>query len=265
MVVVVPYLVGRGVAARRELVESYRLRAEHAESERSARAAEAVLLERARIAREAHDVLGHKLSLLAMQAGGLGLNADAGARVVGERAELIQRSARGALDDLRAIISAVEAPDREGGEEIGRSLVPQDLTGLRRLVDESVLSGATVTLVTAQLRCPERLAEDVSRAAYRVVQEGLSNAHRHEPGAPVVVSLRGGPGAGLVVEVRNTVTGAETNGARGRHGGRGIPGLRERARVVGGELTVDETDSVFIVRARLPWPQDRDGEGVARP
>ena len=65
-VVVVPYLVGRGVAARRELVESYRLRAEYAESERSARAAEAVLLERARIAREAPAVRGHKVSFLAM-------------------------------------------------------------------------------------------------------------------------------------------------------------------------------------------------------
>lgn len=263
-VVVVPYLIGRGMAMRRDLVESYRIRAEHAEAERSARAAESVLLERARIAREAHDILGHKLSLLAMQAGGLKLNADAGAEVVGKQAQLIQQSARGALNDLRSIIGSIEAPDAPDTERVERSLIPRDLFGVRKLVDQSIFSGAVVNLVTSGLVRPEELPENISRAAYRVVQECLTNAHVHAPGAPVVVSLSGSPGEGFVAEARNTVTVPDGNGVRLRRGGRGLPGLKERARSVGGELTANETDSVFIVRARFPWPGDRDQGAVAR-
>lgn len=262
VIALVPYLIGRSIAARRELTESYRLRAEHAEAERSARAAESVLVERARIAREAHDVLGHKLSLLAMQAGGLRLNANAGARVVEMQARLIQQSARGALDDLRSIIRSVEAPEAGAADRAARAPAAHDLHGIRKLVAESVSSGAIVALDTAELQFPERVPGDVSRAAHRVVQECLTNAHRHAPEAPVTVSVSGGPGEGFVVEVRNTVTVSEETGTEDRPGGRGLPGLRERARVVGGELAVDETDSVFIVRARFPWPADR-GEEVA--
>lgn len=141
IVALVPYVIGRGIATRRDLIESYRLRTEHAEAERSARAAESVLLERARIAREAHDVLGHKLSLLAMQSGGLRLNADSGAEVVERQAQLIQQSARGALDDLRSIIGSLEDPDAPCAEQDDRSLNPKDLVGLRKMVDESVSSG----------------------------------------------------------------------------------------------------------------------------
>jgi signal transduction histidine kinase len=263
-VVVVPFLIGRGVAVRRDLVESYRIRAEHAEAERSARAAESVLLERTRIAREAHDILGHKLSLLALQAGGLKLNARAGAEVVEEQAQLIEQSARGALNDLRSIIHSIEVPGAHGSEQVDDSLIPQDLFGIRKLVDQSVLSGATVNFVTSGLTHPEELPEDVARAAYRVAQECLTNAHVHAPGAPVVVSLSGSPGEKFVVEVRNTVTGPEGNGTRIRRGGKGLPGLRERVRVVGGELMADEIDSVFIVRARIPWPSDQKREGRPR-
>lgn len=261
----VPYLVGRGIATRRDLVESYRLRVEHAEAERSARVAESVLLERARIAREAHDVLGHKLSLLAMQAGGLGLHADAGSEVVEEQARLIQRSARGALNDLRSIIDSIETPEVNDAERVDRSLIPQDIHGIRKLVEQSVSSGAIVNLSTSGIVEHEALPKDVSRAAYRVVQECLTNAHMHAPGAPVIISLSGSPGEEFVAEVRNTVTDPDENRIRLRRSGRGIPGLKERARVVGGELTVDETDSVFIVRARIPWPLDKDEETVSQP
>ncbi|WP_205751080.1 sensor histidine kinase [Brevibacterium linens] len=254
VVVLVPYLIGTAVAARRDLTDSYRIRAEHAEAERSARAAEAVLLERARIAREAHDVLGHKLSLLTMQAGGLELNAHAGGEVVEKQAQLIRRSARAALDDLRSIIGSIETPDWLDSEATERSLVPQDILGIEKLITESRSSGAIVDLVSSDLTTPEMLPEKTTRAAYRIVQEGLTNAHRHAPSAPVIVSLAGSPGQHLVIEVRNAVTDPVSETERPGHGGRGLPGLQERARTVGGELTVTESDSVFIVRADLPWP-----------
>lgn len=254
VVVLVPYLVGNAIAARRDLTDSYRIRAEHAEAERSARTAEAVLLERARIAREAHDVLGHKLSLLTMQAGGLELNAGAGAEVVEKQAQLIRRSARAALDDLRAIIGSIETPDWPAPESTDRSLVPQDILGIEKLIAESRSSGAIVDLACSGLSTPEAVPEKATRAAYRIVQECLTNAHRHAPGAPVLVSLAGSPGQHLVIEVRNAVTEPFSEPERPGHGGRGLPGLQERARTVGGELTVNESDSVFIVRADLPWP-----------
>lgn len=254
VVVLVPYVIGTAVAGRRDLTNSYRIRAEHAEAERSARAAEAVLLERARIAREAHDVLGHKLSLLTMQAGGLELNARAGAEVVEEQAQLIRRSARAALDDLRSIIGSIETTDWLDIESTERSLVPQDISGIEKLVAESRSSGAIVDLVSSDLTRSEMLPENTTRAAYRIVQECLTNAHRHAPDAAVIVSLSGSPGQNLVIEVRNAVTSPVSEAERPGHGGRGLPGLQERARTVGGALTANETDSVFIVRADLPWP-----------
>lgn len=263
VVALVPYLVGSAVAARRDLTESYRIRAEHAEAERSARVAEAVLLERARIAREAHDVLGHKLSLLTMQAGGLELNAHAGAEVVEEQAQLIRRSARAALDDLRSIIGSIETPDWLDAESMERRVLGQGILGIEKLVTESRSSGAIVKLISSDLSTPERLPEKTARTAYRIVQECLTNAHRHAPNAPVVVSLSGSPEQNLVIEVRNAVADSVADLERPGRGGRGLPGLQERARTVGGKLTVNESDSVFIVRADLPWPaagSDRAGE-----
>lgn len=70
----------------------------------------------------------------------------------------------------------------------------------------------------------------------------------------MIVSLAGTPGQQLIIEVRNAVTAPATDPERPGHGGRGLPGLQERARTVGGELTVNESDSVFIVTAGLPWP-----------
>lgn len=122
---------------------------------------------------------------------------------------------------------------------------------------------AIVNLAESGLLHSDKLPQEISRAAYRVIQESLTNAHMHAPGAPVSISLSGSPGAEFVVEVRNTVTVLEGNGTRLRRGGRGIPGLKERARIVGGGLTAEETDSVFIVQARFPWPGDGSDEAVS--
>lgn len=255
VVVLVPYLTGFAVAARRDLIESYRLRAEHAEAERSARAAEAVLRERARIASDAHDVLGHKLSLLTMQAGGLELNADAGTEVVKEQAHLLRRSARDALDDLRLIIGSVEGSGAPATDAPTRSLVPQGLLGIRALIAESRSSGAIVELVSSGLTDPDEVPDQTSRAAYRIVQECLTNAHRHAPDSPVTISLAGVPGESLGIEVRNVVACPSGHPDSFCQGRRGLLGLKERARHVGGRLTATEADSVFIVRAELPWPE----------
>lgn len=252
-VVLVPFVSGLAVAARRELVDSLRARALHAEAERAARAAEAVLLERARIASEAHDVLGHKLSLLTMQAGGLEVNAGAGQDVVAHHAHLIRTSARAALDDLRAIIGSLEAPHEIEESPLERTVVPQDLTSLRRLANESIKSGAVVRLHLSESVATERFSPEVIRATYRIVQEGLTNAHKHASEAPVIISVDGDSQDGLLVEVKNATTRASKHQPGKLTSGRGIPGLRERVRIVGGELSIDDSRSVFVLRARLPW------------
>lgn len=254
VVVVLPYVIGTAVANRRDLTDNYRIRAEHAEAQKSARETEAVLLERARIAREAHDVLGHKLSLVTMQAGGLELNASAGPKVVAEHAQLIRRSARDALDDLRAIIGSLEPLGELDSSATTRSLVPQSVLGINELVAESRSSGAKVNLATSKLVRPELLPERSSRAAFRVIQEGLTNAYRHAPGAPVSVSLVGEAGKELVIEIRNTVAYLDNPDSDLGPGGRGLPGLNERVRSVGGDFSAQESGSVFIVVAKLPWP-----------
>lgn len=254
VVVLVPYLIGWAIGARRDLIQSYRLRAEHAEAEWNARSREAVLLERARIAREAHDILGHKLALLTMQAGGLEMNATMGPGVVAQQAQLIRQSARDALDDLRSIIGALEEIDADPLRAADRSLTPQDLAGIVKLVDQSRASGGTVDLASTHLDSWHGAPEAVGRAAYRVAQEALTNAHRHAPASPVTVSLSGAPGRGLTIEVRNLVDEHDGPSPHPDRGGRGLPGLHERIRVVGGLLRVVTEDSVFIVRAELPWP-----------
>ncbi|WP_396646056.1 sensor histidine kinase [Microbacterium sp.] len=262
-VIGIPYVAGLAIAARRDLLDSLRARAAHAEAERTARAAEAVLLERARIASEAHDVLGHKLSLLTMQAGGLELNAGAGPEVVAHQARLIRTSARAALNDLRSIIGSLDAGESVDVDALDSGTVVNDLSSIRRLVDESVQSGATV-----QLRLPEAiehrdLDRAITRATYRIVQEGLTNAHKHAPGLPVSVTLDGNPSSGILIEVRNPTPSASSSPAKSparTASGRGIPGLRERARIVGGELTVHDDASAFALSARLPWVVT-DGDG----
>ncbi len=252
-VVLVPFASGLAGAARRDLVDSLRARAVHAEAERAARAAEAVLLERARIASEAHDVLGHKLSLLTMQAGGLEVNAGAGQDVVAHQAHLIRTSARAALDDLRSIIGSLESPHEIEVSPLERTVAPQDLTSLRHLANESIKSGAVVRLHLPESVAIEKFSPEVIRATYRIVQEGLTNAHKHAFEAPVIISVDGDSQDGLLVEVKNATTRASKHQPGALTSGRGIPGLRERVRIVGGELSIDDSRSVFVLSARLPW------------
>jgi signal transduction histidine kinase len=262
-VVLVPYVIGAAIGVRRDLMDSYRARAEQAEAQRAARAASAVLLERTRIAREAHDVLGHKLALLSMQAGGLEVNPRADPAVIEAQARLIRESAGKALDDLRYIIGSLDTAQDALGADAGapRPLTPQDVSGVAALVAQSRASGATVHLDDSGLHHPERLPPDASRAAHRIVRECLTNAHRHAAGAPVTVSLAGRSGTELVIEVRNPVHRASAAASGPRRTGRGLPGLRERARAVGGRFVADGDDAEFLVRAVLPWPDSR-GEGA---
>ena len=256
------------IRTRRELVDSLRQRAERAESERAARAREAVLLERTRIAREMHDVLGHKISLLTMQAGALEMNPDAGSDVVAREAERIRETARQALADLRSVIGTLEATEHEA------PLHPREgITDVPALVTRYREAGAQVEFTDTLNGHPQlgSMTPEVSRAVHRVLTEALTNAHVHAPGRPVEVSLTGEPGRGIDLVVENDTGGSTGEHANAGHinsghasdaqapgtSGTGLPGLAERVRLVDGTLTAGQVSrhgsSRFRVHATMPW------------
>ena len=241
---------GMFVRARRQLVLSLRERARRAESEQQLRVEQARQAERARIAREMHDVLAHRISLVSLHAGALEFRSDASEEEVTRAAGVIRASAHQALDDLREVIgvlrdhSAADAPEP-----------PQPtLAELPALLEESRAAGMKVDAEVA-VESVDAVPASVGRSALRIVQEGLTNARKHAPGARVVVLVRGAAGDGLTVEVRNPALAATPATPEIPGAGTGLVGLTERATLAGGRLEHGVTpDGEFRLLAWLPWP-----------
>ncbi|ALC19730.1 sensor histidine kinase [Streptomyces pristinaespiralis] len=250
-VVLVLLMVGWGmlVRARRQLVLALRERARRAEAEAALRAEQAQRLAREAIAREMHDVLAHRLTLLSVHAGALEFRPDAPPAEVGRAAGVIRDSAHEALQDLRQIIGVLRAPDDGGGDGPAR---PQPtLATLGALVGESREAGMRVTLDNT-VTDPDGVPAATGRTAYRIAQEGLTNARKHAPGTDVTLSLSGGPGEGITVRVDNEAPAGEVPKVPGS--GQGLIGLTERATLAGGRLEHGvRGDGGFRVRAWLPW------------
>ncbi|MFE4052048.1 histidine kinase [Streptomyces sp. YIM B13518] len=237
---------GMFVRSKRQLMLSLRDRARRAETEARLRAEQAQRLAREAIAREMHDVLAHRLTLLSVHAGALEFRPDAPREDVARAAGVIRESAHEALQDLREIIGVLRAGDFD---DAGR---PQPtLAALGTLVAESRQAGMRVVL-DQRVADPAEVPASVGRTAYRIAQECLTNARKHAPGTEVTVSVAGGPGEGLTVTVRNSAPEGEVPHVPGA--GQGLIGLAERATLAGGTLEHGPTsDGGFGVRARLPW------------
>jgi signal transduction histidine kinase len=239
---------GMYVRARRQLVLSLRERAERAEAEQQLRVEQAQQHERARIAREMHDVLAHRISLLSMQAGALEFRPDAPPEEIARAAGVVRASAHQAMEDLREVIGVLrEEPD---GAEPER---PQPtLANLPGLLDESRQAGMHVSS-DCRLGDLAAVPDGVGRNAYRIVQEGLTNARKHANGAAVDVRVDGAAGSGLTVEVRNRMPVGGVASLPGA--GTGLVGLSERTLLAGGRLEHGRTPGGdFELRAWLPWP-----------
>ncbi|REH24473.1 signal transduction histidine kinase [Streptomyces sp. 2221.1] len=234
------------VRSKRQLLLSLRDRARHAEAEARLRAEQAQRLAREAIAREMHDVLAHRLTLLSVHAGALEFRPDAPRAEVARAAGVIRESAHEALQDLRQIIGVLRAAD---SDDAGR---PQPtLAALDALVAESREAGMKVTLAE-RVPDPDAVPAAVGRTAYRIAQEALTNARKHAPGTEVTVRVTGAPGDGLAVSVRNAPPRGEVPPVPGS--GQGLIGLTERATLAGGTLEHGPTPGGgFEVRARLPW------------
>jgi signal transduction histidine kinase len=247
--IVVVMLWGMVIRARRQLVWSLRDRARRAESEQQLRVAQARVLERTRIAREMHDVLAHRLSLLSLHAGALEIRPDASPTEVARAAGVIRGSARQALQDLREVIGVLREVSLDAEPERPQPTLEE----LQALAEESREAGQRVRL-ELRVDAPETVPEGTGRTAYRIVQEGLTNARRHAPGTAVVVRVGGCAADGLSIEIRNPWPLGRDPAHDIAGTGTGLIGLAERASLAGGRLAHGRSAGEFALTAWLPWP-----------
>src|SRR5438034_5768492 len=235
---------------RRSRRQAQRERTRRAEAEEQLRIEQIRYAERTRIAREMHDVLAHRISLLSLHAGALEFRPDAPPEEVARAAAVIRASAHQALEDLRAVIGVL----RDGADGEAPQPPQPTLAALPGLLEESRAAGMRLH---ADVRVADLAAvpDSVGRHALRIVQEALTNARKHAPSAAVELRLEGAPGEGLAIEVRNPAPVLAAGEPEIPGAGTGLVGLAERATLSGGHLEHGlEPDGDFRLRAWLPWP-----------
>ena len=238
---------GQWNQARWALLHSLRERALRAENEQGRRVAEARTLERTKMAREMHDVLAHRLSLLATYAGALEYRPDSSPEKLAQAAGVIRTGVHQALDELREVISVLRDSEIE---ELPGGRPQPTFADLTALVAESRDAGTEIRYAEA-VTAPDSLPPATGRTAYRVVQEGLTNARKHAAGRPVTLVVKGQPGGTLQIELTNP----RGNGVPLTPGsGIGLVGLTERVQLAGGTLDHGEAGDGFRLHASLPWP-----------
>ncbi|MFF9204776.1 histidine kinase [Streptomyces sp. NPDC014986] len=260
---VVPGLASRYRAQRHALLDALRRHNAQLVREQTMVARQARLLERQRIAQDMHDSLGHQLALIAVHAGALEVDPELNGRQR-EGVGILREASRSAMRELREAVGilrdGVEAP-APGPEDDAEPSTARVAASVDKLVASSRAAGAPVELRRSGTE--RSLAPAADHAVYRIAQEGLTNAHKHAPGAPITVALRYEPDS-LVVEVANgPVPAGAPAGPPAISGGQGLTGLRERARLVGGMVHTGPTpDGGFRLAGVLPYG---DGEGRSRP
>jgi signal transduction histidine kinase len=247
LLVAIPLLAAEAVRTHRTYLALLQDRLELAERTRAQEAQRRAEQERMRIARELHDVVAHTLTTINVQAGATAERVEASeARDVLEQ---IERTSHDAIGELRAILGVLRDPD---GAAAPRSPAP-GVENISELVERARSAGQEVELNVAGHQ-PAQFSDAVSLAAYRIVQESLTNAQRHAADAPVRVDLEFG-GTLLSITVDNPVE--ATHRSNGAVPGVGIVGMLERASAVGGTLTAGQIPGGFRVQAELPFELNR--------
>jgi signal transduction histidine kinase len=254
---VIPWLVGRTLRHQTRLARELAEKAEHAAHAREEEERRAGAAERSRIARELHDVLAHNLSVMVVQAGAARRIAGRDPDRAAEAAALIQQTGRETLAELRQLFGAVR---RGEGEPLAG---PPSLARVDRLAQRARDAGLPVELRVEGDPVP--LPTGVDLAAYRVVQEGLTNALKHAGSARARVHVRYEPWE-VVIEVEDDGVGPGGDGSLGgAGGGHGLVGMRERVQLYGGVFEAGRRrGGGFAVRARLPTVPKPSEEVLAR-
>jgi signal transduction histidine kinase len=239
---VIAWLAGYAVRERAVQAEAAEERASHAERERESAARVAVAEERARIARELHDIVAHSVSVMVLQVGAVRHKLPQTMAIDKEALKGVEETGRSALAEMRRLLGAMH----DGGRDV--ELAPQPgLDDLDALVKKVGRAGLPVEVHVEGDAVPLPRAIDLS--AYRIVQEGLTNALKHAHAGHADVTVRYRPGE-LEVEVADDGLGGGTSDGLGR----GLVGIRERVNIFGGEMKAGQApDGGFIVSARLPF------------
>ncbi len=242
----VAWIAGLAVRARVEQAEVAESHATQAEQERDAAARVAVAEERARIARELHDIVAHAVSVMVLQVGAVRHRLPDTMAEDRNALRSVEQAGRGALAEMRRLLSVM----RRDGD--GVELAPQPgLDGLDSLVQEIGRAGLPVELHLDGERFP--LPPGIDLSAYRIVQEGLTNALKHARASHADVTIRYGPDE-VAIEVRDDGTNVTPSDGYGH----GLIGIRERVKLYGGEMTAGRTNGGgFTLSTRLPLTPDR--------
>jgi signal transduction histidine kinase len=237
-----PWAVGLYVRSRRNLTDQLAARGRELEAERALFAAEAVRYERARIARELHDIVAHCVSVMVIQA-------SAGQRLIatdpasaGEAFDAIAETARQAETEIGRLVDLLDQDKHQ-----------QNSDAIRLIGELVARAGAAGLVVSCRFTgSTDGLAAQASGVAYRVVQESLTNALKHAPGAPVEILITGSASQ-VEIEVSNGPATVPTSGLERSGGGRGLAGMRERVAACGGEIWMGPAEGGgWQVLARLP-------------
>jgi signal transduction histidine kinase len=237
----IAWVAGFALRERAEKAEAAEIRATQAEREREAAARVAVAEERMRIARELHDIVAHAVSVMVLQVGAVRHKLPQALEDDSEALRRVEQAGRTALVEMRRLLGAI----RRDGE--GLELAPQPgLDGLDSLLEDVGRAGLPVRLHVEG--DPFRLPRAIDLSAYRIVQEGLTNALKHARASHAEVTVRFRPDE-CAVEVVDDGAGAATSDGLGH----GLVGIRERVRIYGGEMSARTAPAGgFILSARLP-------------
>ena len=240
------WLAGFALRERAEEAEAAEERATQAERERDVTARIAVAEERTRIARELHDIVAHAVSVMVLQVGAVRHKLPETLAEDADALRGVEQTGRTALTEMRRLLGAM----RREGDDL--ELAPQPgLDGLDSLLEEVGRAGLPVWLHVEGV--PVSLAQAADLSAYRIVQEGLTNALKHARADRADVTLRYRPGE-LEIEVRDDGRGSSKRGGLGH----GLVGIRERVKIYGGEMSAGNgPEGGFILSARLPLGGER--------
>ena len=241
----ISWAAGFALRERADKAEAAEIRAIQAEKEREAAARIAVAEERARIARELHDVVAHAVSVMVLQVGAVRHKLPDALAEDRDALRGVERAGRTALAEMRHLLAAM----RRDGDEA--ELLPQPgLEALDSLVEEIGRAGLPVELhVDGE---PFPLPRGIDLSAYRIVQEGLTNTLKHARASDADVTVRFRPDE-LEIEVRDNGQGSATSDGLGH----GLVGIRERVKLYGGEMTAGTaTEGGFVLSTRLPLARD---------
>jgi signal transduction histidine kinase len=243
---VVAWVAGFALRERSEQAEAAEIRAAVAERERDAAARVAVAEERARIARELHDIVAHAVSVMVLQVGAVRHKLPDAFAEDRDALRGVEQAGRTALTQMRGLLAAMRR------DEDGLELTPQPgLDGLESLLEEISRAGLHVELHVDGRPFPLPRAIDLS--AYRIVQEGLTNALKHARATGADVTVRYKPDE-VEIQVRDNGQGTSTSDGLGH----GLVGVRERVKIYGGEMSAGkENGGGFVLSTRLPLSGDQ--------